>query len=133
MIPTQAYQGNRLRYRLPIHRRLPFLLVETNKRRGHAEMVDLVKYGALLVTGATALEKMVKVYRNFRAMAKNPAGVTIRNGEYRALISDIATIKDAVPTLTRIENRVEQVAATMNSRLDAHGKRLDSLESRLST
>jgi hypothetical protein len=97
-------------------------------------MVDLVKYGALLVSCATGLEKMVKLFRHYRAMNRAPQpGLTIQNGEYRRLREDLDIIKTAVPALTRIEQRVEQVASDMNSRLDAHGHRLSSLEQRLSS
>jgi len=70
--------------------------------------VDWVKIAAVLTAGAAGIEKMLKVYRLWKAAghAQTAAiGLTVKNGEYTSLIK----------TLGRIESRIDHLALRVES------------------
>jgi hypothetical protein len=88
--------------------------METKLPLGAVE-VDWVKTIAVAGAAAAGVEKVLKVYRIWRAanhVQTAAMGLTVKNGEYNQLLK----------TLGRIEKR-----------LDAHSQRLETIEGRLAT
>ena len=95
------------------------------------EWAEACKIVLALGGAAAGLEKMLKLFR--RLTTRSQQGFVVVNGSYDELVRDIREIKSALPTLRRIETRVEEVSAGLNNRMDAFGIRLASLEQRRST
>ncbi len=88
--------------------------------------IDWVKDTAILVSVATGIEKMMKLYRLWKAANHGQTaamGLTVKNGEYQALVK----------TLGRIEKRVDETKREMRGGQAVLSQRIESIEQRLST
>ena len=87
----------------------------TNVLMSSSNDIDWVKVAAVLTAGAAGVEKMLKVFRIWKASnhAETAAmGLTVKNGEYKSLLK----------TLGRIEGRLDHLAL-----------RVESVEARIGT
>lgn len=90
----------------------------------HGENVDVVKAVAVTSSVLLGVRTMLDIYRKVRiAMRPKPEGVTIVNGEYRALLKSIQGVME----------RQDAHKKALDVGLAHLGSRIDGLEQRLST
>ena len=83
--------------------------------------MDWVKTVAVAGSSAYAIEKMLKVFRLWKQTSRESKGLTVKNGEY----------KDMVSTLGRIEARIDRLVQEETTAFRHIRQRLTSLETRL--
>jgi hypothetical protein len=88
--------------------------------RAEANVVDVVKSVAIVGSAVYAVEKMLRVFRLWRATSKpEKPGLTIRNGEYLQLVESLGRIEmredHAAMALKAVERRVAMIEERLAS------------------